>query len=245
MENENNILFIGYIEDTLSTPERELFKKRLVDDTSFSEDFEAFKDIYSVLQNRYSAKRANVLESIQNANAAFKSEIPNKSNSKKIISFKPWQMGIAATVLLAIGLFIYNSQGKPAYSDYANPEAIVLTVRSETDSISKKAETTFNSKQYAEAISYFNALLEITPENSEIIFYKAIALVETDNFEEGDVLLKSLSEGKSVYAYKAIYWRALSNLKQNNYEEAKILLKTIPASTPQYKKAKTLLSKLK
>ncbi len=244
MENNDSLLFTGYIEGTLSSPEKELFESRLKEDSSFSNAFEEFKNIYYVLENRFSPERAEVLASIQKADSKFKSRNTQENHPKKIILFKPWQMGIAATILLAIGLFIFNGLGKPSYSEYATPGEIVLTVRSESDSISKKAETTFNSKNYEEAISYFDSLLEKSPDNSEIKFYKAIALIETDNFEKADSLLRSLSEGESVYAYKAVYWRALSKLKQKKYEEVRTILQTIPQSVPEYKKAEELLSDL-
>ena len=244
MENNDIQLFTDYIERNLSNAELESFENRLNADTGFSDAFEEFKDIYEVIENQFSSERADVLENIKKADAKFKYENPQEINKKKTIQFKPWQMGIAATILLAIGLFVFNSLGKPSYSEYAQPGEIVLTVRSDVDSISKQAETTFNSRNYQQAISYFDELLEKSPENAEIMFYKAIALVETDKFDKADDLLRSLSEGKSVYAYKAVYWQALSKVKQKNYADAKKILQTIPANEPEYKMAKKLLSQL-
>ena len=243
MENNDIQLFTDYIERNFSDAELESFENRLNEDPAFADAFEEFKDIYQVVENQFSEERADVIKSIQKANSKFKSENPQDNQARKIIPFKPWQMGIAASILLAIGFFIFNSLGHPSYSDYAQPGEIVLTVRSETDSVSKKAETTFNSKRYEDAIPYFDTLLEKSPENAEIQFYKAIALVETDNFEKADALLKTLSEGKSAYSYKAAYWRALSKIKQKQYEEAQTILRTIPSNAPEHKKAQELLSR--
>ena len=244
MDNDDIILFTEYIKGTLDDLEKKSFERRLKEDALLSNNYEEFKEIYNVLENHSSDERARVIESIKEANSRFKSESSQKNHSKKTIPFKPWQMGIAASIFLAIGLFVFNSFGKPSYSEYASPVEIGLTVRNEADSISKKAETTFNSQNYTEAISYFDLLLETSPNNSEIKFYKGIALIETDNFEEADVLLKSLSEGESAYAYKAIYWRALSKLKQKKYKEVKTILQTISSSVPEYEKAQELLSDL-
>ncbi len=244
MENNDIQLFTDYLERSLSIAELESFENRLNKDPAFADAFEEFRDIYHVIENQFSPERAEVIKNIQKADSKHKSENLHEIHQKKTIQFKPWQMGIAASILLAIGFFIFNNSGNPSYSDYANPGEIVLTLRSEADSISKKAETTFNSKNYEESISYFDALLEKSPDNSEIQFYKAIALVETNKFDLAEDLLKSLSEGKSVYVYTAVYWQALSKLKQKEYDDAKKILKTIPSNVSEYKKAKEILSQL-
>lgn len=244
MENDDNILFTAYIEKSLSDSEIESFEKRLNEDPSFADAFEEFQGIYQVLENRFSLERDSFIETIQKANSKFKFKQDPEKSQKKVIPFKPWQMGIAASILLLIGFYIFNNIGQPSYSDYAHPGEIVLTVRSEANSISKEAETTFNSGKYNEAISHFDELLNISPGNSEIQFYKAIALVETDKFEKADSLLQSLSKGNSVYADKALYWQALSRLKQKKYKEAKTILQKIPSSSPEFDKGQKLLSNL-
>ena len=244
MESANIELFTAYIEKSLSSAELESFENRLKEDSSFVDAFDEFKDIYQIVENSFSPERAAVMESIQKADSKFNYETSSESHSKKTIAFKPWQMGIAASILLVIGFYLFNNMGQPSYSDYANPGEIVLTVRSESNLISKEAETSFNSAKYNEAIIYFDELLETSPENAEIRFYKAISLIETDKFADGETLLQSLSEGSSAYAYKAVFWRALSQLKQKKYKKAKSILEQIPSTSPEYKNAKELLSEL-
>ncbi len=244
MEQADNILFIEYLEESLSPSERESFERRLNEDSAFSAEFEEFKAIYRILENQFSPERSAVLKSIQQADSNFAIPLDAKRQSKKIFPFKPWQMGVAASILLVIGLFIFNGVGKPTYSDYAPHEKIVLTLRSDVDAVSKKAESAFNSENYKEAVPYFDRLLELSPENAEIQYYKSIALVETDRFQEADSILKQLGSGNSAYAYKAIYLRALAKLKQKDYNDVEALLKTIPQNVPEHEKAQKLLSEL-
>jgi tetratricopeptide (TPR) repeat protein len=242
MENQANELFTAYMDGTLSVSERKSFEIRLAEDASLSKEFGEFKNIYGVLKNRYSPERASVLESINKADARFNFENETQQPKGRVISFRPWQYGVAATILLAIGLFLFNNFSKPTYADFATHENISLTLRGDTDSLTKKAETAYNAANYKEAIPYFDALLKKNPKNIQLQYYKAKALVEMDNFNEADSLLQSISEGNSVYAFKARWLAALSKLKQKQYDEVKEILRTIPSVAPEYKKAQKLLN---
>lgn len=244
MESEANELYIAYLENDLSNLDRELFEGRLREDSLFSDEFYEFKSIYKSLENRFSPERASVWETINKANANYKTEPPANLREKKVIVFKPWKYGVAATILLAIGLFLFSNFNNPTYSDYATHETISLTLRSDTDKITKNAEIAFNAENYSKAIGYFNTLLEHSPDDFQIQYYKAVSLVETNKYEEADALLQHISYSNSVYASKAIWLNALSLLKQKKYDEVKKVLNTIPSSAPEYKKAQKLLSDL-
>lgn len=243
MKSDNIELFTAYLESNLSSLERKAFESRLSQDPDLANAFNDFQDIYQVLENQFSEERSAVLDSIQKADSEYKNTTGSES-SKRIFPFKPWQMGVAASVLFIIGLFVFNNSSNPNYSDFATHSKIVLTVRSQSDSLAKKAETTFNTGNYKEAISYFDALLKESPNNAEFEFYKAIAHLENNDFDIAENLFKSLSKGNSVYAYNAIYWHALSKLKQKKYNDAKSILQTIPQGVVEYDKAQELLSEL-
>jgi tetratricopeptide (TPR) repeat protein len=244
MESEDNNLFVAYIEKTLDDSEREAFERRLTQESAFAEEFDEFKDIYVVIENRFSSQRASVLKTLKNADVNFRTNEETKHPEKKIIAFKPWKYGIAASILLAIGLFLFNSFSKPTYSEYASHDIISLTLRGETDEITKNAETAFNAEKYNEAVNYFDQLLKETPENISYQYYKAIALIELNKYEEADNLLQRITKSNSVYATKATWQMALSNLKQKRYDEVKKILTTIPLNAPEYAKAQKLLSDL-
>ncbi|WP_347373503.1 tetratricopeptide repeat protein [Aequorivita sp. Q41] len=244
MEIKGNDLFIAYLEETLAVAERNAFEKKLAEDSSFSEAFYEFKSIYKVLENQFSEERVSFVESVKKADSKFRPQANTLQSKGKLISFKPWQYGVAASILLVIGFFLFNDSNKPTYIEYAAHEDISLTVRSNTSKIAKKAEANYNVGNYKEALSYFDALLQEQPDNAQFQYYKATALVEINRFEEADNLLKVLYNGPSVYASKAKWVAALSMLKQEKYKEVINLLETIPSTTPEYKKAQKLLSAL-
>lgn len=245
MEGDDMTLFLAYLENEMSDSDRNLFEERLRSDESFSNAFEEFKELFSTLENQFSAERAAVLETIQKADAEFSMSNRTESVSEpKVRRLRPWRMGIAASVLLIVGLFLFNNIGKPSYSKLAPEDVLVLTVRSEADDAAKQAERYFNNGDFEESISYLDALLEESPEDAQIQYFKARALVETDQYVEADKLLQSLSEGSSVYVSKATYLRALSFIKQKRNDDAKSILLTIPSDASEYKTAQKLLRKL-
>ena len=247
MESEAHELFVAYLENELSSSERETFERKLNEDSKFEAEFLEFKNIYIVLENRLSPERASVLETINQVNSNFNykpSKATTEKTEKKVIKFKPWKYGIAASILLAIGIFIFNNFSKPTYSDFAAQETISLTVRSDVDETTKNAEVAFNSADYSKALIYFNELLKVEPNNLQLQYYKSVALIELSEYDEADSLLKKISESNSVYASKAKWIKALSYLKQKRYKEAKEVANSITPSDPEYQKAQKLLSKL-
>lgn len=244
MESEAHELFVAYLEKELSSSERETFERKLNEDSKFEAEFLEFKNIYIILENRLSPERATVLETIKQANSNFNYKPSKVTTEKKVIKFKPWKYGIAASILLAIGIFIFNNFSKPTYSDFAAWETISLTVRSDVDESTKNAEVAFNSADYSKALIYFNELLKVEPNNLQLQYYKSVALIELSEYDEADSLLKKISESNSVYASKAKWIKALSYLKQKRYKEAKEVANSITPSDPEYQKAQKLLSKL-
>src|SRR5690554_6060189 len=243
MESEAHELFVAYLEKELSSSERETFERKLNEDSKFEAEFLEFKNIYIILENRLSPERATVLETIKQANSNFNYKPSKVTTEKKVIKFKPWKYGIAASILLAIGIFIFNNFSKPTYSDFAAWETISLTVRSDVDESTKNAEVAFNSADYSKALIYFNELLKVEPNNLQLQYYKSVALIELSEYDEADSLLKKISESNSVYASKAKWIKALSYLKQKRYKEAKEVANSITPSDPEYQKAQKLLSK--
>lgn len=241
---EASELFIGYIEETLSVSERESFENRLKNEPSFRDDFKDFEETYKMMENQFSSERKQVLASINQADTNFKSSQGSTSSKGKLIQFKPWQYAVAASVILAVGLFLFQGSNKPTYADYATHNPISLTQRGDAQNDVKQAETAFNNGDYQEALEEFNTVLKTDPERVEFRLYKAQALVETNDFTQADTLLKQISEGNSVYASQAIWWSALSKLKQEKYDEVKVLLKKIDSNSAEYQQAQDLLQKL-
>lgn len=247
MEEQDYLQFEAYLDGNLSKDEILTFNEKLKSDAQFKKAFLVYQDITSHLKHQ--------IENEQET-ADFKANLDvistqhfNKSEENKISS-KPshrsnfYKYAIAASVVILLGFFVFNQFGDPRYKDYNNFDTISLTVRSSENAVIKKAEQSFNSQNYAEALTAFNIILEDDFSNLEIQYYKGIALVETNQFEEAELLLTKLSNGSSVYKNKAKWILALNYLKQDHKSACVEVLQTIPKDAEDYNKAQKLLNKL-
>ncbi|MBU2927897.1 tetratricopeptide repeat protein [Winogradskyella psychrotolerans] len=247
MEEQDYIQFEAFLAGNLSKDDLVAFNDRLHSDAQFKEAFEIFKDLNSNLEHQIANEReifdfkANLdVISSQHFNAIHDEDIIIKPNPKSNF----YKYAVAASVVILLGFFVFNQFGGPKYEEYNNFDPISLTVRSTDNTNFSKAEQSFNNKNYEEAIRAFNAILEDDFTNLEIQLYKGIALVETNQFEEADIVLNKIMNGNTAYRNKAKWILALSYLKQDNTSESIKILKTIPKGTEDYVSAQKLLMEL-
>jgi len=243
MEEQDYILFEDYLSEDLSETEKNAFETRFKTDSKFKESFNTYKELSSFLEHKFENEATST---------AFQSNLKTISNAyfekqetfKKVIQFKPWQYAMAASVILLIGITLFNKLSNPVYGEYANYDSISLTVRGSQDGLLKTAENAFNKKDFAKAEVAFKELLLTDEKNTELQFYRGVTNIELNNFAMADWLLNGLKEGNSVYKNKATWYLALSKLKQKQYDASLKILKTIPEDADDYKAAQKLISKL-
>ena len=240
-EEEKYELFDGYLQDELSAEARLDLEDRLTSDQQLKEEFELFKMISDHLEQQFSDR------SEREALAASLKELSEQSMQKeetKVIRFNPWKYAIAASVVLLLGFFMFNPFSNPSYEDFYTQQTISLVERGDSDAILADAEKAFNSQDYTNAIRYFDQVLATDAEQTEVLFYKGVALVQLDRFEEAEDVFKLIAGGNSAFKYEAQWQWALSKLKQEDYEACETLLKEIPEDAASYDKAQKLLRKL-
>lgn len=237
--DERYILFENYLTNKISEEERIAFEEKLKNDISFNQDFELYKNTFSFLENKFKNEE-NLNEFTKNLQKI--SDENFKSAKKK--TFKIWQYGAVASVLLLVGIFFFNNSGNPSYDDFVDYNTIELAVRNSQNDVLSKAENAYNSKDFTSAVTYFDDLLKENPNNSEIQLYKGFSLIELNKFDEAQKELKSIANGKSAFKNKANWYLALSNLKQQKFVETLKYLQMIPESADEYVKAQKLINKL-
>lgn len=243
MEERDYILFEEYLSGTLSDNEKKKFEEQLTAEKDFNQSFLTYKELSGYLQNKFeNEEETKAFES--NLKSISDKHFDKTDSKSKVVKFKPWQYAMVASVAILFGLFIFNSNSDPAYNDFANYDSISLTVRGEGDVLFSKAEKAFNEKDFKNAELYFNQILVADKSNAEIKIYKSIALIETNQFNEAEDLLKEIVKGTSVFKHKAMWYMALSKLKQKDYKACKSILVLISEDAEDYTKAKKLLRKL-
>lgn len=244
LNEETSLLFDQYLENELSDAVTTAFETRLSQDSEFANDFATYKEMRSFLANEFSEEKKAFASNVKNISDAYNLEENNTKKGGKLIQFKPWQLAVAASVVLALGVVFFNQNSSLDYTDYQFEERISLGVRGDSDATAKEAELLFNTQEYAKAIPQFEQLLLQDPNNAEVQFYKAIAHDAVEDFNEANTLFLALAKGNSAYKNKALYYGAISYWKQDDILQSKQLLHEIPENASEYEKAQQLLGKL-
>lgn len=242
MDEDIYLLIERDLAGELNAEEKKSFEDRIKSDKDFAEKVLLYRSLNEKLRSRFlqeeeEQRLRTVLSEIS------KTEIPSGKNGKTI-PLRWYHFAAAATIaLLAIAWFYTSKLAVPEYSQYAFHGSLALAERG-IDSLQHQAEDAFNSKNYAEAIQYFNRLLEADPDNTELQLYKGVSLLELDQVEEAESIFNTIKNSNAVYKDKAIWYLALSALKQKDYDLCEALLEQLPENSEDYNKAEELLDKL-
>lgn len=240
MNEENYILFDQYLQDELSVAEKQAFEKQLLENQELVLAFQNFKEVQAQLENkfRFETEKNAFKENVEAiATAHFNAKKP------KVVNLKPLIYLAAASVMLLLGLFLFNPSSKPHFEDFNQHESAHFTERGASVDNLKKAEEAFNAKHYKEAVPLFESILE-DKKTVEIQYFYGISLLETNKTTEAEVIFKELQSGNSSYKNKAIWGLALAKLKQKEYNSCKNLLLTIPSDYENYEQVQKLLKEL-
>jgi len=243
MKEEEFTFFEAYLSEELSEEERLSFENRLKKEDELSEAFNNYKELYGFLEHKFTTEKATEAFT-KNLNEISEGYFANKKKTK-VIKFRPWQYAAAASVVLFLGITMFNNFGmNPVYSDFAVHEALSLTERGNLNQLYLNAEQAFNSNDYKQAEQLFSEILVANPNLVEVELYKAISLIEINQFTSADKILLGISNQNSAYKFTAKWYLALSKLKQKKYDDCELLLKEIPGDTDVYELAQELLSAL-
>lgn len=240
MNEEQYMGFESYINNEMPQEEKIIFEEKLQNDSQFRESFELYKETTQFLSTKFSSETISFKENLKRISENHFAE--NATSKPRVISFKPWQYSIAASVVLFVGVLFFMQNGTPQYSDYNDHETAVFVERSNAEESLKNAQDFFNAKEYGKAVASFKNIKDIS--SAEIQYFYAISLIETNDYLQGELFLNMIKSGNSIYKDKATWNLALSKLKQKQYEECKVYLKQIPVDTEDYDKAQELLNDL-
>lgn len=233
-----------YWNNELSSEALIAFKQKMAADANFAEEVALYNEVSESIASRViNEDKTNDLKNTLTAIIAKNSKVIPLQQPAKKKRFPYYWIAASFVILLGISM-VFNNNSKPSYQDFANHETLSLTVRG-TDNINyKQAEKAFNTKQYKRANNFFDIILNEAPTATEIKLYKAISLIEINNFNEADSLLRNLSKQNTVYSSEACWYLALSKLKQKDYDECKKALSNIVLGDRFFIKSQKLLQVL-
>lgn len=239
MKEENYIVFDQYLQNEMTLTEKIAFEKQLSEEPEVAADFQNFKEVQAQLENKFTvdAERNAFKENVKSiAGTHFK---PNK----KVIKLKPWLYLVAASVVLLLGMFVFNANSNPNFEDYNHFETAHFVERGHETTSLKQAEEAYNAKDYLRAIPIFESILKQN-KTAEIQYFYGISLLQTNKIQEAEGVFNELKLGSSVFKNKALWGLALIQLKQKEFKVCKEILLTIPSDDDNYEQVQDLLNKL-
>jgi len=211
-----------YLSGDLSKEEVQLFEKQM------EEDAELKQSVQEVIRAKAASYLAGREKWVGEMNQKFDQHLGPRR-------FNFWPLLLAAVVaifLVLTGLWwfqqkntlspgeiyaqVYTVPGAPEYRGDAQ----------DLDSLLAHAYTSFNSKAYEEALSTFDILLsrEDLQKRGEVLFFKGIALLETEQNEDA---LTILSEVTGAYEESAQFYSAITLLKRGEISSSRAALQEL------------------
>jgi hypothetical protein len=237
-------LFDQFLEGVLSEKEHENFLYRIEKDSEFKKSFELHKQIINSFEEDGNKDLKNFLVGLENENIIDNPTTIQQpdSTAKKLVNnptakvFKLNRMipAIAAGLVLLFGaLFLFNSGNIETdlfgqyYSSYPND----LTRIERSENIMTPIEKTmlsYSKKEYRAFTNQVDNLISTSESidlKNELLYFKGIALMETNQFQEAITILDKLSKGSEFeYSPQVNWYLALCHLKEGDSAKAKSLL---------------------
>lgn len=231
-------LIAAYFSNTLSSSDKVHFDELIKTDPEFKAEVTFQKRVQQTIHQQETPKLKSHLNEIEK-------ELENKGGSGTI---KLWLIAASIAILLAISFFFSRSTSNQDVfaSYYSTPANIVHPIVRNDDegTLKTKAFIAYTNKNYSEAHVLFSNLYE-QHQNSEILFYDAISLLEIDSTTTAIAKLKLHENFNDAVSDKTQWYLALAYLKNNDSENSQTIFKAIVhRKTYNYKKAKKILKEL-
>lgn len=236
---DNKELIAKHFTQKLSQEEQKEFDRLLATDPKFANEVTFQKDLKIAIKKE---EQETLKKQLQDFEAEKNSDF----------NYKNWLVAASVVVLLGISSFWYfNNSTDPQelyvenFEPYRNVVQPIVRGETKTD-LKTKAFTAYETKNYTDALQYFNELLKENPDET-IAFYKANVLLELNKTEEAVAILQNNLMVTDSLDAKTNWYLALAYLKISDIINAKKHLKIVnsnPLNDYKKEEAKKVLSQL-
>lgn len=208
-----------YLNQTMPLDERQTFENRLATDTDLKTRVEEIKTLILGIETQALKEKLD----------QFHNEIPNADKETKVISFNYKKLLVAASVVIALGMFWYygeNSNTKLYNKYYSQDPGLPTTMGTQDNYEFYNAMVSYKRKEYDTAISKWESLLLKKPENDTLNYFIGSAYLAKEKENKAISYLAKATEFKqSIFINEAYYYLGLAYLKTNQVELAKTSFK--------------------
>ncbi len=231
-------LLSDYFSGRLSEEEQKQFNEFLESDTDFKNEYEFQKSVQHAVVKKEQSQLKKQLQT-------FESDItPTKRKNLW------WLAAASIIILVASGLYFtrFDNSSEALFTVYYQPAKNIVHPIVRNGNATSDFTTAFIAYQkqnYSVAEQLFEKAYQST-HKSELLFYQAISMIETDRADLAVNTLKEHQKFTDDVSEKTQWYLALAYLKQDDSEAAKAILEDIMMQPEAFKheEAKALFKKL-
>ena len=216
MKDKNNITqdFLETVEqyynNKMPSAERNIFEEKIQNNAEFKTQVENLKILFNAIES----------QSLKEQLDFFHKDIPEDEKITKLQFLKFIKIGIAATIILAIGFFWMNkySANERLYAKYFTPDPGLPTTMSTTSNyIFFDGMVNYKQGDYKNAIAKWMPLEQKKPNNDTLNYFIGVAYLADKNPQKAlPYLNKTVNNPKSIFFEEATFYLGLAYLKQGN-----------------------------
>lgn len=252
MATYSNEDIVRYVEDEMSSEEKQKMEEDLRADPSLAESVALYRQLKATLAQRLPG--ASEEEALRRTLSGMRGKhsgggqapvvtSPAPIVKMKVGAFRKYVVGLAAAAAILFGVVMLWP------SDYLNTygktQMVGTTERGESnDSLMEQAATYFNDKKFDKALPLLEEAYKKDTINQTALFYKGVSLLHTNGIEQARQDLEKVYAGGSLFQYEAAFYIALSYAQKGDKTTARSWLEKIPAGAPGADKAAGLRKKL-
>ena len=244
MATYSNEDIVRYVEDEMSSEEKQKMEEDLRADPSLAANVALCRQLRATLEQRLpggseeEALRAT-LGGMRGRHFAGETPVVKM----KVNVFRKYVVGLAAAaaVLFAV-VMLWPSD---YLNTYGKTQMVGTTERGEgNDSLMEQAAALFNNGKFDKALPLLERAYHKDSTNQTALFYKGVSLLHTGGIDEARADLQKVYSGGSLFQSEAAFYLALSYVQKGDKAAAKQWLDRVPEGAPGAEKASALRKKL-
>ncbi len=245
--NKNRHLISKYLSGELDALTASRFEQELKNDPILQQELELYKDVDEALQDADVMELRRSLKFIHFMNEA-STEMNKRPRVRRITL-----VALAASIAIVLGFTAFNlvrPNKQKVFDKYYQAYELTSVTRSETgdnDRVIRIALEKYYNKEYREAVTLFEKVLEKDPGQMATQLYSGISYYEIAEYQKaGKSFSRVIEHDNNLYIEQAKWYLGFCYIKTEEYDKALKHFTEIAESDSYYReKAKTVIKKLR
>lgn len=234
-----------FLQGKMNADEATAFQQNLETDPQFREEFDFNKDLLESMRIHYKSVLKGKLQNLEDSE---ETPAPKKTKQRSFWQISSIAAAIALLFVIGYALLFNRADTESVFDQYYSPYYNVLdgTERSVGNENTDLAMRLYDQQRYEEALLVFEEAITQNPQNTGLLFYKAISHLSLEQPDSAIATLNHIvNQPDNQFQEPAQWYLGLSYLQKGNTEKAKTQFETIESSNNSYSdRARNILDAL-